>query len=573
MSFIVVDTEDNTPEIVARGGDPFEKQVTQVAAMTEDREEFYSTGPDTTGFLLWLEQRPEKICYAHNLQYDLGNLFDGDLSEFDLTMVGGRLIKARWRGKTFLDSFNLLPSSAKKLGDALGFPKRDMDIHSREYVMRDVEIIVAGISRMKETAQSRGVKKLPNTLGGLCVKLWKSQGGENWPETNSISHEAIIGGHVELFRKKAEGRIPIVDLNSLYPWAMTQAFPGGLIPCKRMAKHGVTRCRVRVPEGLVAPLPYRAGEGEIPGVGKGAILYPCGRFTGTWTNHELRYAQDRFGVEIEKVEETYGISQAYYYYKDFIEYWYEQRINSDSEAYRLIYKLLLNNLFGQLGMSGVIGKSFEITDGLLDDIRNGDVQATVYGDKLLQDVQIPQPEHVNYCHAAHVLAYARTHLLDFMMMVGPEHMIYCDTDSLFFLWPENKALPFPISKKLGDMKLVGEASECVTIAPKMYQVTENGKRRTKAKGIKKEYAEEFIRNRTATYYVPFKMREAILYYDREIVGWRGEGDDAKPIYRKSAGANSRKLSVWHQITKRLKTPYLKKRIDGNQYFPLMLNLS
>ena len=120
--FIVGDTEDDSAELLASGKSGFDKRVTQCAGITSDGERYHNRG-DIEKYVQWLMTRDAKRIYFHNLQYDLGSLFGDVLHEFSLTMVGGRLIKAQWRGKTFVDSFNLFPVSVKSLGDAIGLKK------------------------------------------------------------------------------------------------------------------------------------------------------------------------------------------------------------------------------------------------------------------------------------------------------------------------------------------------------------------------------------------------------------------------------------------------------------------
>src|SRR6266478_3704465 len=135
MSFIVFDTEDTALELQQSGKSGFLKQVTQIAAKSREGDTFYNRG-DVKGFLKWLSCRKETFFYAHNLQYDLGNLFGKELDKLDCTLVGGRLIRAVWGKKIFVDSFNIWPMAAKKLAIAFGLKKLDMDVHSKEYVFR-----------------------------------------------------------------------------------------------------------------------------------------------------------------------------------------------------------------------------------------------------------------------------------------------------------------------------------------------------------------------------------------------------------------------------------------------------
>lgn len=579
MRFGVLDTEDDSRELMAAGDSGFKKTVTQIAALRDDGRKFHNRG-NRDLFLSWLlEQKAQGVrtWYAHNVQYDLGNLFWDMLDQVGLVLVGGRVIRATWKGITFLDSFNLFPTSAEKLGEALGLKKLAFDAKSKKYVFRDCDIIRQAIFRLMETCEKYGVNKLPSTLGGLCVKLWQAMGGKNNPDWSQLAREAIYGGRVEIFSPGGRGNLAWTDINSLYPWAMTLPFPGPLRPCKTMMKYGITRCTVRVPAQWLAPLPYRVvEEDKLTGVMEAAIVFPCGEFTGTWTNHELFHAIKHHGVVITKIHETAGTNRAAKCYANFVLTFFAERLASSSEAFKLIYKLLMNNLYGQLGMGGTITRSVTATPELLQQLRDGTRDGQLFGEALLTDVTIPLPDHVNYCHAAHVTSYGRTRLLDHLRAVGRENLVYCDTDSCFFFAQPEAALPFKTGPELGDMKLEGFGRRIDVLAPKTYRLvtlkkTKAGRRWTweaKAKGVPKKHALRFLRAGWVEYEAPFKIREAINFYDRKVMT---ETADGRPVYGEVPGGNARRLSVWRVVRKEFRSKYHKKRLkrDG-RYHPLVL---
>ncbi|NDF15410.1 hypothetical protein EB061_08825, partial [bacterium] len=496
--FIACDTEDNSAELMSAGKSGFEKQITQCAGITSDGEEYHNKG-DVDKFVEWMMTRDANRIYFHNLQYDLGNLFADKLHEFSLTMVGGRLIKAQWKGKTFVDSFNLFPTSLASLGDAIGLEKLKFDANSRDYVMRDCEIILEALTHLRDTLDSFKVKKIPNTLGSMCVRVWKAMGGRNWSCHSDICKDTIFGGRVELFSKGGEGCVMWTDVNSLYPWAMTQKYPHECKQTSDMKEYGLTEATVDVPMQPYAPLPYRTKEADgFSGISEGSILFPCGRFTGTWTNHELRNAVENHGVKILKLHYTFGTDRASDYYGNFVKKFYKKRLESKTPAYKLIYKLLMNNLYGQLGMSGKVIKTCKLTEIDLKRIQRGDLRVQMIGNNVLKEFFIPLPEHCNYLHASYVTSYGRLRLLEFMRKVPPEDMVYCDTDSLFFFAKDWKA-PFPTGDGLGEMKLEDKGSRITTYAPKVYSINDI----VKAKGVPRRLARKFVEQGYVEYDAPF----------------------------------------------------------------------
>lgn len=588
-SFGVFDTEDDSKELIDSGRSGFEKTVTQIAAICENGKKFHNRG-NVDQFKSWLlKQKQEKGIrrwYAHNVQYDLGNLFADELDTLSMTLVGGRLIRAVWQGIVFLDSYNLFPTTVKALGEALGMKKLDMDIHSKAYVFRDCEIVMNALSAMFELCATFGVRKPASTLGGLCVQIWTAMGGRNPPDPAHFSRAALYGGRTEIFRRGGRGHIVWVDINSLYPWAMTQKFPGPMRDTgKKMLKHGITCATVDIPKQFFAPLPVRVTEQhKLTGVSEKCIIFPCGKVTGTWVNAELRSAVQHHGVRILKIHRSQGTDRHVTPYRKFCDSFYRRRVVEKSEAYKLIWKLFLNNLYGQLGMGGVITKSTAMTEELAQAVKDGKRDMTVFGSACMFDVQIPLPPHVNYAHAAHVTAYGRMRLLEFLRQVGEENVIYCDTDSVFFFWPKDKPLPFELGKKLGDMKLEGIGKRMECILPKTYRLLIRTKLKRKAgnreffwkqidkaKGVPKRFARVFISEGRADYAAPFKVREAVKFYDSEAVEWRETPTGRVPVYKKTPGANARRLSVWRMIFKELRGSYHKKtKQKGGTFTPLVL---
>lgn len=527
--FICFDTEDDSKELLAAGKSGFDKTVTQIAAITAEGKRYYNKG-NVPEFLKWLQRQPEKFVYAHNLQYDLGNLFGDKLDTFDATLVGGRLIKAVWGKKIFVDSFNIWPMSAKKLGEAFGLEKLATASMAtdREYVFRDVEIIRRAMLFAWQFVEHLDLTHLPPTLGGLCVKVWRHFGGANCHDSSELSRAALYGGRVELFKVCNDSRaVCWTDINSLYPYVMKRDYPGPLEAWtrKRLPRFGVVRCVVKQPKTDLPVLPFRGEDGRI--------LYPWGTFQGVWTVEELNYAVSR-GAKIIKRLECLGTDESMTPYGNFVDKLYETRLASTSAAEKLFFKLLMNNLYGRLAASGKIGRTVWQTE-------KNRLEGVPYGDKVLVNYQMPLADETNWCHAAYVTAYGRMELHRYLVKIGASKMIYCDTDSCVFDCP-GKQIPFAVGSDLGQMKLEGWEKIAVTYAPKMYRI---GKR-YKAKGVPVRLAREFIASGHAEFDLPFKLREAIRFFDQ---------------------SNRKKLSVWRKVVKTMIGKYDRKKLKNNRYFP------
>jgi hypothetical protein len=143
--------------------------------------------------------------------------------------------------------------------------------------------------------------------------------------------------------------------------------------------------------------------------------------------------------------------------------------------------------------------------------------------------------------------------MSYMDQVGAENLIYCDTDSLFFVW--DGPLPFPLSTTLGEMKLEDRPMWVQTRSPKMYRYeTSKGVKVTKAKGVPKKKQDDFYDDGCADFWQPWRLRESIVCADRIP----DEDDEDVKV-----------LGVWRRVMKRVVSGYDKKRLDsdGITYIP------
>ncbi|NBO53120.1 MAG: hypothetical protein EBU84_00685 [Actinobacteria bacterium] len=587
-NLVAFDTEDDSKRFSDANQDHpgYEKICTQIAAIDARTGERFHHRPtvtkkrkrgrfsepvwDVQPFLDWLEARGPIRCFAHNLAYDIGNIWRDRLDELDITLVGNRLVRAKWKNVTLLDSSNVWPMPLAKVGKSLGLEKLEMDVESEEYVFRDVEIVIEAMA-LAERICTQYDAPMKSTLGSISISIWGGNimGGSNWQCSMPCTRNAYYGGRVELFKTHATGSdIYYTDINSLYPSVMLNKFPDAadqnfgektLAKAKKLLTskdelYGVVHCDIDIPEDmLISPLPVkREGSGEV--------CFPVGPVSGWWTVHEVRHALSR-GCKLKKLHGAYGSRTGSYYYREFVRTFYRLRKEEldkpqPDEGKTLFYKLLMNNLYGQLGMKGTITRGIHLTQDMVDFDEDGEMYLTrpgiPFGNKLLCEIAMPLPEHVNYLHAAYVTSYGRLKLMHYMEKVGPENLIYCDTDSLFFTWSKSK-LPFPLSTELGEMKLEDRPLWVETRSPKMYRYETPKKGTvTKAKGVPKKMQDKFYDTGCADFWQPWRLRESIICADRIP----DPDDEAVKI-----------VGVWRKVLKRVVSAYDKKRLSGDRYLP------
>jgi len=508
------------------------------------------------GFADWCEkQKGMPIVICHNLEYDLINEFGPKaFSELQLNYLKGRLISAKHRNITFRDSFNHFRMSLLEIGKCIGIAKKEMDIHSEEYVTIDALICLKVMTRARDYIMSLG-GKMGATSGSSAVSVWRHMTEDEFctgPLDTPWLRKGYYGGRTEIFRPFTQGKKIILpdgtedreasicgyDINSMYPHAMLNDFPEYLTPDPTMEKaKGMAEVTISIPHKCyVAPLPYRGKNGEL--------LYPTGVITGVWVYDEIR-AAEKMGAEVLKVHEAYGCNVIFRPFDQFIHTLYGKRKASTDESERLFLKVLMNSLYGKIASKNMVTRT--VSRYNLEKAKNpriDEVKWVTYHRGLLDFTTPPQP-YVNVCWGSMITAYSRLNLLGWLEQVPPEKLIYCDTDSVYC---DN--YPLPTGNELGQMKLEKRAKVMKVVQPKAYQLDDF----YKAKGVPKprvnkqtgqieiNFAQQYIEEGTTSFQAPIRFRAS-------ITSRRGVANQ------------------WVNHSKSRRSGYGAKILSGDRYFP------
>ena len=432
----------------------------------------------------WMESQPKSLFVAHNLEYDLVNLYrDREWRGIrDLTYTA-RLIKARMEASEswFLDSYNFFPFSLKKMGEVVGLKKLEMDIESEEYVTRDAEILLRWFTDFQLRCHEKLGLNLTATIGGLAMKAWRTNFvSQEWLQFNDpIALDSYYGGRCEIFHKGfVSGPIRVVDVNSMYPYVMTRNFPdpATMRPSSwRLSEYGVGRFVVFVPEDTHVPvLPTRIED---------RLHFPTGWVEGCWTYHEVRRAVEK-GARVAKETESWGTNVGCRPFEPFIRAYYKARLESADEPEKVFWKLILNSSYGRLGQHN---DRIEITTQPMSrkqiakegaELIRKSGRFYVYRMPLLEP-----PETTNYIWAAYVTSYARLHLEGLLQAVYDQGytLCYCDTDSVMYQGETSATLDMD-QKRLGALKEeVFDSGEF--LIPKGYVLREGKNVKIACKGV------------------------------------------------------------------------------------------
>lgn len=453
--------------------------------------------------------------YGHNISYDMLGIIKDDLFELlssNLNMISDYPFLASWtiKGKNwgfFVDTYSFFRGkSVESIGNMIGFSKLVMPkeikepLELEEYCMRDCEVVLKGMQYLREKLKVLGF--MPRkflTAGQVAMSTFMSsirkenihwnimRSGEVYKGPNlEKCRPAYRGARNEAFKIGAVEDVTLIDINSLYPYAMiNMPFPKlneemfvkdplikGLTIKNILSKKyvGCAECEIDVPKIELGYLPVRFG---------GKLFFPDGerRIMGTWTTFELRRALE-LGYKIRDIKWVclYPVNKENVF-REYISRLYELRIKSGAEV-NVAVKMIMNNLYGKFAQLRRNKDVKAIYRGELSAWKKrGWKLKSAWGNKYIieryNDSYVPK--FTNLMIAIMITAYSRDYLYKFLSKVKKDDLVYCDTDSIVLKnWKVYKK-EFEISKKIGDWKIVAENEDCFVKSEKDYRVGERKK--------------------------------------------------------------------------------------------------
>lgn len=466
-------------------------------------------------FFAWVEgkkiPKTKLYLFCHNTSFDIPVLDafrNFALRGWKLTMAcidaPPTICKLRKDNTTIciLDTLNIFRMSLKALGGIIGLEKYDMpdiSISSAEgdrYCKRDVEIIMKACMRWWQLIEDNDLGGFAPTLAGQAMRAFRHRFMshkiliDNHEKATAVSRRSYYGGRTECFRLgHIKEHTTLLDVNSMYPAVMrAHDYPCRLLGHTRKAslcdlKEWLkSRC-------LSADVTLRSTENAYPFRTPERLLFPLGRYRTSLSTPEILRALAR--NDIEEVHEV-AIYEKAPVFADFVNYFYNMRLLADAEtrtAEALMYKTLLNSLYGKFGQRGLIWETTEQTDDLSariweeKDAETGKIYRHRQLGGIVQ-VQYNETESKDSfpAIAAHVTAYARLLLYDMINTAGKGNVYYVDTDSLLVNDRGLGALDRYIDpNKLGSLKIEGSYDDVEIFGAKDYRFGS----KERHKGVKK----------------------------------------------------------------------------------------
>jgi hypothetical protein len=425
------------------------------------------------------ERYKGKKVFIHNAEFDLTILHGNIYKAFPDAIFNGKFISCSNGNCTFADSLNIYRTSAKVIGEMLGILKTGMQGEGSytktdwtnkkakqtaiDGCVRDCEIIWQALFRIFEKVGS--VKITQASLSIDYFKRYFLQHAIEHNENTKYFFNSYFGGRTEAFiLGKVKGKV--IDVNSMYPWGMKYAkFPNPKflkvetkVTVKKLLNYyfknyeGCCYCTVEHRDTWIGYLPIKSG---------GKLLFPTGKFSGCWNFNELRFAVESGKVKILKVDKVVFAPAMLSPFINYVDTLYKERFETDNEFHIYVIKIFMNSLYGKFAQHidsewiyiddmerqiDVIN-AYELQGKLLRVVPFNDTRKDCFlvigsDNNWTKDFSIPS-------FASYITSFCRVHLLKQMLKIGSKHVLYCDTDSIFFSG-KNK---FKDEKELGGWKL------------------------------------------------------------------------------------------------------------------------
>lgn len=462
-------------------------------SIADKNAKIVNDGTSIEEFMEWCEDNPQALIYFHNLRFDgtfiLNYLYNNKYEHVEKLLVHSKRGFATLIGDmgeyyqikinfapnkqvTIQDSLKIIPLKVKEIAKAFNLPIEKevidyddytVDDKRLEYVHHDVQIVAMAMKFFRD----KGLTRM--TIGSNAYHEFMGNRMENSRIFPALGQDwlndwrsAYRGGRSQvnpLHANKVLKGVRRYDINSMYPYVMaTCEMPYGQpIEISSMGRFKF--------ELYDIDIDFDLKPGHLPTLLKKSGLYAHGDsyYVNTEEIENIKISsvdyeilKRHYNINYLKINKMYGFKTTKFLFKDFIEKYYKLKSESTG-GLRLVYKLILNNLYGKFG-SKCLGKN---KIPYLDE--EGVLEYRLSEEHEMKQYYLPI--------AIAVVSWAHKLIDDAILTTGYENFVYCDTDSVHTLGE----LPadWVDSKELGKFKLEAVETLSKYVRQKCYIVKDD----------------------------------------------------------------------------------------------------
>ena len=443
---------------------------------------------------------PELVKYGYRVTrfFEKGSVFILQLVKKGIDKKGKEVTeKAIW----LLSSTNFFPVALKDLGKVFNLEKGEFDFENGTdeealiYCRQDVLILKTAVLSFIDFTQKEDLGCLAKTTPGQAFNAFRHRFMARGillhdnEKTFEIERGAYYGGRTECFQIGVfEGLFHILDINSMYPYVMKmEKYPITLQGYRKNANIDDMKNQIRKGMLICAKVKITTNIPFFPCRIKGKLIFPVGEFWTYLTTPEIIFALKNYML---KEVESFSFYEGNYIFTDYVNYFYTKRLEAKSEDNKvndMLYKNFMNSLYGKFGQLSenwdIVGEA-GIEEVWTKDILNMDTKKyenyKCFGGHIFKKGETIEGYNAFCAIAAHVTAYSRILLWEYMEKAGFENVYYVDTDSIFVNQEGYQKLEIS-NTELGKLKLEKTCNKLEVYSPKDYVFGD----KIKMKGIRK----------------------------------------------------------------------------------------
>lgn len=482
-------------------------------AVSDSNANIVKYGDSIETFIDWCKENNGTLVFFHNLKFDgsfiLNYLLENNFKYIDnikttdskgFSALLGDMgefyqIKINFSSHshiTIQDSLKIIPLKVKVIAKAFNLPiqkeiidydKYEINETTLSYIYNDVKIVAMALKFFRD----KGFIKM--TIGSNAYNDFKESCKLPSSRYPRLDREwlkewrgAYRGGRSQVNPRYADKILHNVnryDINSMYPYTMVH-YPMPYGHPIEMNEVGLWKFEL-----YEVYIDFTLKEGHLPTLLKTATLY--NRTGDTYytdsdgiielkiSNIDLELLKRHYDIRYLKYKKIYGFKTTTDMFKDWVMKYYNLKAVSTG-GMRLMYKLIINNLYGKFGSKPTGQNKIPVmtADGL--------------GFKYSE---ISDRGQYYLPVAIAVTSYAHKMIDDAIMLTGYDNFVYCDTDSVHTLG----TLPDNIvdNKEIGKFKL--ESTETISkyVRQKCYIYKEDNKWQVTCSGMTESLKEYMVR--------------------------------------------------------------------------------
>jgi len=462
------------------------------------------------------------IVYAHN-----GGKFDWIyllpfVKSTKAQVINGRIVSMKIGRAELRDSYSIIPAPLKEFGAKkdIEYWKLEKSIRHKymaeieEYLFYDCKVLWEGVTAYRNIAGTN--KTIASNALAFAKKLGIDPGKTNHRFDRKFRF-FYFGGRCECFKPGVHKDISILDIHSAYPFAMSHAHATGTRFVDRdnfddMTKEEIQRSFISIECTSAGAFPLRTKTG---------LIFPHEYNRFEITGWEYLVAKEFGLIKDEKIIGVFWTPDTITF-KPYIDHWFDfkdKHSAKDENGKRIdpknytIGKYMQNSLYGKLAQDiqryydyrfeeagtslchelkfkndycekcGQPGKNHGWT--LFDEYEDHEIhrrESLWKWKHELGDRWEAKALYNNVATGASITGFTRAHLLKTAHTIGIDHIIYCDTDSLF-CDASSDISKVPQTNALGDWELEDRAPVGYFAGKKLYGIkTSKGKPKIASKG-------------------------------------------------------------------------------------------